>query len=165
MLSHSDRRQTGLVLPNHELVSLLAELDGPDAHQRCWYEKRDLLDEEVQEHMMNIWLKFPMPDSWVDSWGLIPGLKIVFFNRRNITGRTQLHQELGSWIAGTNCGALLRVGAGSNCVDLQDDQACEFELRLVSPTNGSLLETLKVGVYLVRVLAGTDVRRGKPPET
>ncbi len=156
LLSHIDRRQTGLVVPNTELMSLLAILNGVGAHEQSCYANWDLSDEMVREHMIHVWLRFPMPDAWMDRWGLIPGLKIVYYNRGDIPGSTQNHPGLGSWTSGTHCGILLRFGPGSYCFDLLDDQACELEVGLVSSTNGNLIDTLRVGFYLVRVLAGTD---------
>ena len=156
LLSHIDRRQTGLVLPNTELMSLLAILNGVGAHEQSCYANWDLSDEMVREHMIHVWLRFPMPDAWMDRWGLIPGLKIVYYNRGDIPGSTQNHPGLGSWTSGTHSGILLRFGPGSYCFDLLDDQACELEVGLVSSTNGNLIDTLRVGFYLVRVLAGTD---------
>ena len=145
----TDRRQVGLVIQKDALSLILSRLEDIDVTDLVKVCDRNRLTPEVAtdvEHQMFVWLKFAIPDSWIDAWGLVPGGGIVFSSRSAIDG-TFLQAQGGSWNMDSPCGVVLQFGVDSSCFGLQDNTICHLDVSLVS-SDGVVLDGMSISFWL-----------------
>ena len=160
----SDRRQVGVVLPNTDVKSLLMMLEGVDSDgltELCQYRGLGSDEGMNNDDLMNVWLRFALPDTWNDVLGRIPRAQIVLSTRLVVKDRPSSYSssyvEVGTWMTerpcGTSmcansCGTLLRIAPHSECFGLRHDDICELEVSLVA-SDGTILNGLPMGLYFV----------------
>jgi len=145
----TDRRQVGLVIQKDALSLILSRLEDIDVTDLVKVCDRNRLTPEVAtdvEHQMFVWLKFAIPDSRIDAWGLVPGGGIVFSSRSAIDG-TFLQAQVGSWNMDSPCGVVLQFGVDSSCFGLQDNAICHLDVSLVS-SDGVVLDGMSISFWL-----------------
>jgi len=145
----TDRRQVGLVIQKDALSLILSRLEDIDVTDLVKVCDLNRLTPEVAtdvEHQMFVWLKFAIPDSRIDAWGLVPGGGIVFSSRSAIDG-TFLQAQVGTWNMDSPCGVVLQFGVDSSCFALQDNAICHLDVSLVS-SDGVVVDGMSISFWL-----------------
>ena len=148
-----DLRQTGLVIPDDELIQILSMLQDDIAEHGDRLNPAGNTDDMGQDRKRYVWLTFAMPESFRN----VQGVEVIFSTRQRNGDRGSI--QVGSWRNGSTNGCLLRFDVDRDCPGWYEGTACELETSLIS-SDGLLVAGLPYNIFLVQLRLGQGQRVG-----